>query len=203
VPDEIEFKTKLEIAREQIEWRAQRTSRWRRADGMQPTARMRPCARVRRDLGLKYAVASVQERWSHGQSKKETSAEALALDLPKAAMEDDHRGGKGSAETVRSRFRPRAREALRRTAAEPIKPERMAADRVAEGRGEADQVLALHLERNIAFDRLVDITMMRWRIERDISGAEARKSGSVISRGEDGWASDHHGDDVHRRLTDS
>ena len=66
----------------------------------------------------------------------------------------------------------------------------MAADRVAEGRGGADQILALDAAEDIAFDRLVDLAKLRWRIERDYQELKQEVGlGQFEGRG---WRGFHH-----------
>ena len=66
----------------------------------------------------------------------------------------------------------------------------MAADRMARGRGRADQVLAGHPPEDIPFDRLVDLAKLRWRIERDYQELKQELGlGHYEGRG---WRGFHH-----------
>ena len=73
-------------------------------------------------------------------------------------------------------------------AAQPVR--KMAADRMAQRREGADQVLALHPARDIAFERLVDLAKLRWRIERDYQELKQELGlGHFEGRG---WRGFHH-----------
>ena len=66
----------------------------------------------------------------------------------------------------------------------------MAADRVAEGRERADQILAFDASQDIAFARLVDFAKLRWRIERDYQELKQEVGlGHFEGRG---WRGFHH-----------
>jgi SRSO17 transposase len=164
VPDEIEFKTKLEIARDQIEWAC--------AAGL-PRGVVLMDAAYGTDaslrtsvtnLGLQYAVA-IRARTLIAAGKKETSVEALALDLPKAAWRTIT-WRQGSAEPLRSRF-ARVRVRPCRDGCREDQPEEWLLIEWPKDEEKPIKFWLSTLQRNIAFDRLVDITMMRWRIERD------------------------------------
>ena len=61
---------------------------------------------------------------------------------------------------------------------------------MAEGRGRADQILALDAPHDIAFDRLVDLAKLRWRIERDYQELKQEVGlGHFEGRG---WRGFHH-----------
>src|SRR6266446_4730680 len=68
--------------------------------------------------------------------------------------------------------------------------QRVAADRVARGRGCADQVLALDLAENITFRDLVDAAKLRWRIERDYE--ELKQEVGLGHYEGRGWRGFHH-----------
>src|SRR3977135_3333839 len=189
VPDEIEFKTKLEIAREQIEWAcAANLPRgvvlMDAAYGTDASLR----ASVT-DLGLQYAVAiRARALVAAGKSKKETSAEALALDLPKAAWKTIT-WRQGSAEPLRSRFaRVRVRPCGDGCRAD--QPEEWLLIEWPKDEEKPTKFWLSTLERNIAFDRLVDITMMRWRIERDY--LELKQEVGLGHFEGRGWVGFHH-----------
>jgi SRSO17 transposase len=164
VPDEIEFKTKLEIARDQIEWAC--ASRLPRGVVLMDAA-YGTDASLRAsvtDLGLEYAVA-IRARTLIAMGRKETSVEALALDLPKSAWKTIT-WRQGSAEVLKSRFaRVRARPCG--DGCTQDQPKEWLLIEWPRGEAKPTKFWLSTLERNIAFDRLVDITMMRWRIERD------------------------------------
>jgi hypothetical protein len=66
----------------------------------------------------------------------------------------------------------------------------MAADRVARRPSRADQVLVCHLPGDIAFDRLVKLAKLRWRIERDYQELKQELGlGDYEGRG---WRGFHH-----------
>jgi SRSO17 transposase len=166
VPDEIEFKTKLEIARDQIEWAC--------AAGLPRGAVLMDAAygtdaslrASMTDLGLQYAVAiRARTLIAAGKNKKETSAEALALDLPKAAWKTI-KWRQGSAGVLKSRF-ARVRAKPCGDGCTQDQPEEWLLIEWPKDEAKPTKFWLSTLERNIAFDRLVDITMMRWRIERD------------------------------------
>ena len=164
VPDAIEFKTKLEIAREQIEWACaadlpRGVVLMDAAYGTDASLRARLTA-----LDLRYAVA-IRGKARVATDTKETSAEALALELPRRAWKTIT-WRQGSAEPLRSRFaRVRARPCGDGCAKD--QPEEWLLIEWPKGEKAPTKFWLSTLERNIAFDRLVDITMMRWRIERD------------------------------------
>ena len=164
VPDEIEFKTKLEIAREQIEWACaadlpRGVVLMDAAYGTDASLRARLTA-----LDLQYAVA-IRGKTLLATDKKETSAEALALELPRSAWKTIT-WRQGSTEPLKSRFaRVRARPCG--DGCTKDQPEEWLLIEWPKDEKAPTKFWLSTLERNIAFDRLVDITMMRWRIERD------------------------------------
>ena len=164
VPDEIEFKTKLEIALEQIEWAcAEDIPRgvvlMDSAYGTDASLRARLTA-----LDLRYAVA-IRARTLVATGKKETSAEALALDLPKHAWKTIT-WRQGAAEVLKSRFaRVRVRPCGDGCSADQAE-EWLLIEWPRHEKAPTKFWLST-LPKSIAFDRLVDTTMMRWRIERD------------------------------------
>jgi SRSO17 transposase len=166
VPDEIAFKTKLEIAAEQIEWACasglpRGVVLMDAAYGTDSSLRASVTA-----LGLQYAVA-VRARTlvASAKSKKQTSAEALALDLPRSAWKTIT-WRQGAAEPLKSRYaRVRVRPCGDGCTAD--QPEEWLLIEWPKDEPKPTKFWLSTLARNIAFDRLVDITMMRWRIERD------------------------------------
>src|SRR5437879_7554784 len=66
----------------------------------------------------------------------------------------------------------------------------MAVDRVAQRRAGADQILLSTLPEDITFHRLVDLTKLRWRIERDYQELKQELGlGHFEGRG---WRGFHH-----------
>ena len=189
VPDEIAFKTKLEIARDQIEWAC--TAGLPRgvvlmdaAYGTDASLRARMT-----DLGLQYAVAiRARTLIATGKNKKETSAEALALNLPKAAWKTI-KWRQGSAEVLKSRFaRVRARPCGDGCRAD--QPEEWLLIEWPKNEETPTKFWLSTLERNIAFDAQIDSTMMRWRIERDYHDLKQEVGlGHFEGRG---WLGFHH-----------
>ena len=116
------------------------------------------------DLGLRYAVA-IRGRTLVAAGKKETSAEVLALDLPKSAWKTI-KWRQGSAEVLKSRF-ARVRVRPCGDGCRKDQPEEWLLIEWPKDGDKPAKFWLSTLDRNIAFDRLVDITMMRWRIERD------------------------------------
>jgi len=166
IPDEIEFKTKLEIAREQIEWACaaglpRGVVLMDAAYGTDASLRARVTT-----LGLQYAVAiRARALVTAGKCEKETSVEALALDLPKNAWKTIT-WRQGSAEGLKSRFaRVRARPCG--DGCTQDQPEEWLLIEWPKHEEKPTKFWLSTLDRNVAFDSLVDITMMRWRIERD------------------------------------
>jgi SRSO17 transposase len=187
VPDEIAFKTKLEIAREQIEWGCaaglpRGVVLMDAAYGTDASLRARMT-----QLGLQYAVA-VRARTLVAVSRKEASAEALALDLPRSAWRTIT-WRQGSAEPLRSRF-ARMRVRPCGDGCGDDQPEEWLLIEWPKNEEKPTKFWLSTLERNVAFDRLVDITMMRWRIERDYLDLKQEVGlGHFEGRG---WVGFHH-----------
>lgn len=170
VPEEITFKTKPQIALEQI--RAACAAGVARgvvlmdaSYGTNTTLRTSISA-----LGLAYAagiVPTVKVRASldRGATAQRVSVKALALSLPKDVWRTIT-WREGAADRLRSRF---ARVRVR------IAPIRRAAGRAEEtllvewpeGEAEPTKYWLATLDENISFRDLVDTVKMRWRIERD------------------------------------
>jgi SRSO17 transposase len=189
VPDEIAFKTKLEIAREQIEWACavdipRGVVLMDAAYGTDASLRASVTA-----LDLQYAVA-VRARTlvALAKSKKETSAEALALGLPKSAWKTIM-WRQGSAAPLKSRF-ARARVRPCGDGCTANQPEEWLLIEWPKDEPAPTKFWLSTLERNIAFDRLVDITMMRWRIERDY--LELKQEVGLGHFEGRGWVGFHH-----------
>ncbi len=187
VPDEIEFKTKLEIAAEQIEWAVKAglpkgVVLMDAAYGIDAALRASVSA-----LGLQYAAA-IRGRTLVAQGKKETTAKALAADLPKSAWKTIT-WRQGSSEPLRSRF-ARVRVRPCGDGCTPDQPEEWLLIEWPKAEDEPTKFWLSTLPRNIAFDRLVDSTMLRWRIERDYQELKQEVGlGHFEGRG---WVGFHH-----------
>ena len=187
VPDAIAFNTKLEIAREQIEWAC--TAGLPRgvvlmdsAYGTDASLRASVTA-----LGLQYAVA-IRGRTLVATGKKEASAAALALQLPKPAWKTIP-WRQGSAESLKSRF-ARLRVRPCGDGCTEDQPEEWLLIEWPKNEKAPTKFWLATLEANIAFDRHVDITMMRWRIERDYHDLKQEVGlGHFEGRG---WVGFHH-----------
>ena len=187
VPDEIAFKTKLEIALEQIEWACaadlpRGVVLMDSAYGTDASFRARLTA-----LELQYAVA-IRGRTRVATAKQETSAEALALQLPKSAWKTIT-WRQGTAGPLRSRF-ARVRVAPCGDGCRDDQPEEWLLVEWPRGEKTPVKYWFSTLERGITFERLVDITMMRWRIERDYHDLK-QEAGLGHFEGR-GWRGFHH-----------
>ena len=170
VPKAITFKTKPQIALEQI--------RWACAAGVPrgvllidasygSNSRLRSGVSA---LGLSYVaaiVATVKVRAAsdHGGLEQRMSVKQLALSLPKHAWRTIT-WREGTNERLSSRFaRVRVRTAPIRRASE--RAEETLLIEWPEGESEPTKYWLSTLDKNISFRRLVDFAKMRWRIERD------------------------------------
>ena len=187
VPGEIAFKTKLEIALEQIEWACaaglpRGVVLMDSAYGTDASLRARLTA-----LSLQYAAA-VRGRTLVAVAKRETSAEALARDLPKTAWKTIT-WRQGTAEALKSRFaRVRVRACGDGCTAD--QPEEWLLIEWPKGEEKPTKFWLSTLPKNTAFDAQVDITMMRWRIERDYHDLKQEVGlGHFEGRG---WVGFHH-----------
>jgi SRSO17 transposase len=167
VPDDIAFQTKPKIAFEQLAWAC--------AAGLPRGVVLMDSAygtdaslrRGARELGLDYSAA-VHARTLVEACKDDTvrmTAEALALALPKRAWRTIT-WREGAAEPLRSRF-ARLRVRARGEGCTPDEPEEWLLIEWPKHEEKPTKFWLSTLDRNVAFDSLVDITMMRWRIERD------------------------------------
>jgi SRSO17 transposase len=187
VPEEIAFKTKLEIAREEIEWACEAglpkgVVLMDAAYGTDASLRARMTA-----LDLRYAVA-IRGRTLLAHGKTETSAEALARSLARRAWRTVT-WRQGSAEPLKSRF-ARVRVRPCGDGCTAGQPEEWLLIEWPKGENEPTKFWLSTLPRNVAFDRLVDITMMRWRIERDYHELKQEVGlGHFEGRG---WVGFHH-----------
>ena len=187
VPDGITFKTKLEIARGQIEWACEAglprgVVLMDSAYGTDASLRARLS-----ELDLTYSVA-IRGRTLIAAGKREASAETLALKLPKSAWKTVT-WRQGSAEPLRSRFaRVRVRPCGDGCSEE--QPEEWLLIEWPKGEKAPVKFWLSTLPGTIGLDRLVDITMMRWRIERDYQELKQEVGlGHFEGRG---WVGFHH-----------
>ena len=124
---------------------------------------------------------------SPGKEGKIT-AEALALGLPRRVWQTIT-WREGSAEPLCSRF-ARVRVRARGEGCTRDEPEEWLLIEWPKGETAPTKYWLSTLPRNIAFDRLVDITMMRWRIERDYQDLKQEVGlGHFEGRG---WRGFHH-----------
>ena len=167
VPDGISFLTKPKIALDQLAWAC--------AAGLPRGVVLMDAAygtdaslrRGARELGLAYAAA-VHARTLVEACKNDAgtmTAEAMARALPRRAWQTIT-WREGTAEPLRSRF-ARLRVHARGEGCRPDEPEEWLLIEWPKDADKPTKFWLSTLDRSIAFDRLVDITMMRWRIERD------------------------------------
>jgi SRSO17 transposase len=187
VPDEIEFKTKPKIALQQLAWAC--------AAGLPRGVVLMDSAygsdaslrRGARDLGLDYSVAVWARTLVEGGAGK-MKVEELAAGLPKRAWKTVA-WREGVAEPLRSRF-ARVRVRARGEGCTRNEPEEWLLIEWPKGETAPTKFWLSTLPTNIAFDRLVDITMMRWRIERDYQELKQEVAlGHFEGRG---WRGFHH-----------
>jgi SRSO17 transposase len=190
VPENIAFQTKPKIALDQLAWAC--------AAGLPRGVVLMDSAygtdaslrRGARDLGLDYAAA-VHARTLVETCKNDAvrmTAEALALALPKRAWQAIT-WREGAAEPLCSRF-ARLRVQARGDGCTPDDPEEWLLIEWPKGEEKPTKFWLSTLDRSIAFDRLVDITMMRWRIERDYLDLKQEVGlGHFEGRG---WVGFHH-----------
>jgi len=209
VPEEIVFKTKPEIALEQL--------RWACAAGLprgvvlldagygNHTA-LRPQIGA---LGLRYAAGILSntsvwapgtkplppKRWSgHGRrptrlrygKHKPVSVKQLAVGLPKQAWRTIG-WREGSVERLSSRF---ARVRVRAARGRKLRTEEWLLIEWPNGEKEPTKYWLSTLPQDIAFERLVDLAKLRWRIERDYQELKQELGlGHFEGRG---WRGFHH-----------
>ena len=190
VPDEIDFQTKPKIALDQLEWACaaglpRGVVLMDQAYGTDAALR-----RGARELGLDYSAAvparTLVEGGKGDQGKM--TAQTLALGLPKRAWQTIT-WREGSAEPLRSRF-ARVRVRARGEGCTPNEPEEWLLIEWPKRETAPTKYWLSTLSMNIAFDALVDITMMRWRIERDYQELKQEVGlGHFEGRG---WRGFHH-----------
>ena len=143
-----------------------------------------------RELGLDYAAAvHARTLVEAGKGDKgKMTAQTLALGLPQRAWQTIT-WREGAAEPLRSRF-ARVRVHARGEGCTPDEPEEWLLIEWPKGETAPTKYWLSTLPRNIAFDGLVDITMMRWRIERDYQDLKQEVGlGHFEGRG---WRGFHH-----------
>jgi SRSO17 transposase len=193
VPAQITFKTKPQIALEQI--RAACAAGVPRgvvlidaSYGSNSALRSGISA-----LALSYVAAivstvKVRKVSDHTDLEQRMSVRELALSLPKHAWRTIT-WREGSADRLRSRFaRVRVHTAPIRRAAE--RAEETLLIEWPEGEAEPTKYWLATLDKNISFRRLVDIAKMRWRIERDYQ--ELKQEIGLGHYEGRGWPGFHH-----------
>jgi SRSO17 transposase len=187
VPDEIAFKTKNEIAREQIEWACE--AGLPRGVALMDVSYGKDASLRRRmtELEVQYAAAI------RGDAKvmakgKETSAAELAGSLSKRAWKSIT-WRQGTADPLTSRF-ARVRVRPCGEGCREDEPEEWLLIEWPKGEEAPVKFWLSTLPGTIAFDAQVDITMMRWRIERDYHDLKQEVGlGHFEGRG---WVGFHH-----------
>ena len=168
VPDEVEFQTKPKIALQQIEWAcaaglARGVVEMDCAYGSDLSLRRRLTA-----LELVYAVGvwarTLVRKAERGDTKPVTAAD-LAKGLSKRAWRTIGWRDGSNARLVSRFARVRVRAAGEGTTAE--EPEEWLIIQWPKGEKEPTKFWLSTLPEDIAFECMIDITMMRWRIERD------------------------------------
>ena len=193
VPEGIAFKTKPQIALEQIRWAcaagvARGVALMDASYGSNSALRAGVSA-----LALSYVagiVSTVKVRATpnRGAPERRLSVKELALGLPKHAWRTIT-WREGSADPLRSRFaRVRVRTAPIRGAAK--RAEETLLIEWPEGEAEPTKYWLSTLDEKISFRRLVDIAKMRWRIERDYQ--ELKQEIGLGHYEGRGWQGFHH-----------
>jgi SRSO17 transposase len=206
VPEDIVFKTKLEVALDQLCWACQAglprgVVLMDVAYGCDAKLRMSTTA-----LGLIYAAGVRADMlvWAPGieppRGRKSVkrrpgepyliSARELALGLPAKAWRTI-RWREGAADWLSSRFaRMRVRVAHRHASAEHPSEEEWLLIEWPEGEKEPTKYWLSTLPEDISFRKLVDITKLRWRIERDYQ--ELKQEVGLGHYEGRGWRGFHH-----------
>jgi SRSO17 transposase len=207
VPKEIKFKTKPEIALEQIRWACE--SGLPRGIALMDSAYGRD-SRLREgmtELGVPYVVGIVPTilMWRPGTSPRRmdkpmnntgrrdepdlVSAKDVALALPKRVWRKVT-WREGSAERLSSRFaRVRVRVGYNKLIPETLSPEWLLIE-WPEGEKEPTKYWLATLPENVRFERLVDLAKLRWRIERDYQ--ELKQEVGLGHYEGRGWRGFHH-----------
>jgi len=207
VPKEIKFKTKPEIALEQIRWACE--AGLPRGVGLMDTAygndsRLRAGMTA---LGVLY-VANILPNtlmWRPGTGPRRkdrplnntgrrdepdlVSAKEVMLALPKQAWRTVT-WREGSAERLSSRFaRVRVRVGYNKLTPDKLSPEWLLIE-WPEGEAEPTRYWLATLPETISFERLVDLAKLRWRIERDYQ--ELKQEVGLGHYEGRGWRGFHH-----------
>jgi len=207
VPKEIKFKTKLEIALEQMRWACE--AGVPRGVALMDAAYGRD-ARLRAgmtELGVTYVVGIVPTilMWAPGTGPRRmdkpmnntgrrdepdlVSAKKVALGLPKRAWRTVT-WREGSAERLSSRFaRVRVRAGYNKLIPETLSPEWLLIE-WPEGEAEPTKYWLSTLPENVSFTQLVDLAKLRWRIERDYQ--ELKQEVGLGHYEGRGWRGFHH-----------
>jgi SRSO17 transposase len=207
VPKEIKFKTKLEIALEQIRWACEA--------GLPPGVVLMDAAYGRDSqlragmtaLGLLYAVGIVPDTlmWRPGTVPRRmdkpmnntgrrdepdlVSAKEVALALPRQAWRTVT-WREGTADQLSSRFaRVRLRVGYNKLVPEDSSPEWLLVE-WPEGEAEPTKYWLSTLPEDISFEKLVDLAKLRWRIERDYQ--ELKQEVGLGHYEGRGWRGFHH-----------
>ena len=207
VPKQIKFKTKPQIALEQIRWACE--SGLPRGVALMDAAYGRD-ARLRAgmtELDVPYAVGIVPTilMWAPGSGPRRmdkpmnntgrrdepelVSAKKVALGLPKQAWRTVT-WREGSADQLSSRFaRVRVRVGYNKLIPEKLSPEWLLIE-WPEGEAEPTKYWLSTLPENVSFTQLVDLAKLRWRIERDYQ--ELKQEVGLGHYEGRGWRGFHH-----------
>ncbi len=207
IPKEIKFKTKPQIALEQIRWACE--SGLPRGVALMDAAYGRD-SRLRAgmtELNVPYVAGIVPTilMWAPGHGPRRmdkpmnntgrrdepelVSAKKVALALPKQAWRTVT-WREGSAEKLSSRFaRVRVRVGYNKLIPETLSPEWLLIE-WPEGDAEPTKYWLASLPETISFERLVDLAKLRWRIERDYQ--ELKQEVGLGHYEGRGWRGFHH-----------
>src|SRR6184192_1950301 len=207
VPKQIKFKTKPQIALEQIHWACE--SGLPRGVALMDAAYGRD-ARLRAgmtELGVPYAVGIVPTilMWAPGSGPRRmdkpmnntgrrdepelVSAKKVALGLPKQAWRTVT-WREGSADQLSSRFaRVRVRVGYNKLIPEKLSPEWLLIE-WPEDEAEPTKYWLSTLPETVSFTQLVDLAKLRWRIERDYQ--ELKQEVGLGHYEGRGWRGFHH-----------
>ena len=207
VPKEIKFKTKPEIALEQIRWACE--AGLPRGAALMDAAYGRD-SRLRAgmtELGVTYVAGILPDTlmWRPGTGPRRmdkplnntgrrdepdlVSAKEVALGLPKRAW-CTVTWREGSADRLSSRFaRVRVRVGYNKLIPETLSPEWLLIE-WPEGEKEPTRYWLSTLPQDVSFQRLVDFAKLRWRIERDYQ--ELKQEVGLGHYEGRGWRGFHH-----------
>jgi len=207
VPKEIKFRTKPEIALEQIRWACE--AGLPRGVGLMDTAYGND-SRLRAgmtELGMPYVAGILPNTlmWRPGTGPRRmdkpmnntgrrdepdlVSAKEVMLALPKQAWRTVT-WREGSADWLSSRFaRVRVRVGYNKLIPEKLSPEWLLIE-WPEGEAEPTKYWLATLPEDVSFERLVDLAKLRWRIERDYQ--ELKQEVGLDHYEGRGWRGFHH-----------